>query len=592
MINEVSTPSWSHIWRQYQRFAPYARPDSGYFLLDLISIFFAVLTNTAMIYLMGQPLTLIQQGEFDALPPLLGIFAVVLLINQLVQYGGGWLTNWLTVSFISRARNALLEKALLLSFPVMGQFNRGDVMARLSNDIDRVSAIVVFARLMFVSHVLTLSFYIIMLFWIDMQLAFIALATLPLFILHQRLFSARKRRASEAFLKANGDLLAFEEQSLANLRGISGNTAEVQVVNRHQNVFGQAGHWLLKERNLDIGFGITFTVLIYVVGLLVVLFGVDSVRNGEIAVGLLVSFVIYLGYLTSPVRGMAEIFFQFMGNLPAAERILKIMDTSSMVSANEEAPDIKISKGSIRFEQVTFAYPGGQPILNNADVVIQGGETVALVGPSGSGKSTFATLLMRFYHPQQGKIRIDGQNLGEMNLASVRNNMAVVWQEGFVVNDTIRANLLMARPEATEEQIQLACERSHAWDFIKDLAKGLDTQLGAGGIELSGGQKQRLALAQAFLRDTPILILDEASSALDSHAEKIIVQALDQLRKDRTTLLIAHRYSSIRSADRVIYFEGNGSLTIGRHDELVDRIPAYQEAVEWQTFSVEQSYSK
>lgn len=588
MTNEGSTPPWSHVWRQYQRFAPYARPDSGYFLLDVISIVIAVITNTTMIYLMGQPLTLIQRGDYEALPMVLGLFAAVILVNQAVQFGGGWLTNWLTVSFISRARNALIEKTLMLSFPVMGQFNRGDVLARLSNDIDRISSIVVYARLMFISHVLTLSFYIAMLFWIDVQLALIALATLPVFILHQRFFSARKRRAAEKYLQANGELLAFEEQSLANLRGISGNTAESQVTKRHRDVFGNAGRWLLRERNLDIGFGITFTVLIYMVGLLVVLFGVDGVRDGNIEVGLLVSFVIYLGYLTTPVRGMSEIFFQFMGNVPATDRILNVMDATGVVSENRESPELNINKGSIRFEQVSFTYPGGSAILNNADVAIQGGETVALVGPSGSGKSTFATLLMRFYDPQQGKIRVDGQNLDEVNLASVRNNMAVVWQEGFVVNDTVKANLLLAKPDATEEQIQQACQRSHAWEFIENLPNGLDTRLGAGGTELSGGQKQRLAIAQAFLRDTPILILDEASSALDSHAEQVIVQALDSLRKDRTTLLIAHRYSSIRSADRVIYFEGNGSLTIGLHDELFEKIPAYREAVEWQTGLSEQ----
>ena len=592
MTNEGLSPSWSHIWQQYKRFATFTRPDRGYFLLDVISIFLAVVTNTAMIYLMGQPLTLIQRGEYGALTGVLGLFAAVILFNQAVQYGGGWLTNWLTVSFISRARNALMEKALMLSFPVMGQFNRGDILARLSNDIDRVSSIIVFARLMFISHVLTLSFYIAMLFWIDIQLAIIAVATLPLFILHQRIFSARKRRAAEGFLKTNGELLAFEEQSLANLRGISGNMAEAQVSEGHRTVFGHAGRWLMRERNLDIGFGISFTVLIYLVGLLVVLFGVDSVRNGDITVGLLVSFVIYLGYLTVPVRGMAEIVFQYIGNAPATDRILQVMDAKGAVNRNDNLPDLKINKGSIRFEQVTFAYPGGKPILKKADVAVQGGETIALVGPSGSGKSTFAILLLRFYDPQQGKIRVDGQNLDEVNLDSVRKNMAVVWQEGFLMSDTVKANLVLAKPDASDEQIQEACQRSHAWEFIENLPDGLDTWLGAGGVELSGGQKQRLAIAQAFLRDASILIMDEASSALDSHSEQVIVKALDQLRKERTTLLIAHRYSSIRSADRVIYFEGNGSLTTGQHDELFERIPAYREAVEWQTGQAEQKESK
>jgi ATP-binding cassette subfamily B protein len=340
----------------------------------------------------------------------------------------------------------------------------------------------------------------------------------------------------------------------------------------------------VRERALNVGFGVSFTVLIYLVGLVIVLFGVDDVRNGKMPVGLLVSFILYLGYLTVPVRGLADIAFQYAGNVPATQRILDVMDAQPAILDTSEAT-LKIDKGQIDIEDISFAYPGGPSVLQNAQLSIQGGETVALVGPSGSGKSTLATLLLRFYDPQQGRIVIDGQDLKGVSIASLRRNVAVVWQEPFVLNDTIRANLLMAQPDASEAQIIEACQRSHAWEFIGELPQGLETSLGAGGTELSGGQKQRMAITQAFLRDAPILILDEASSALDSHSEQVIVQALNELRENRTTLLIAHRYSSIRSADRVIYFEADGSLMAGRHEELMASHPAYREAVEWQTTS-------
>jgi ABC-type multidrug transport system fused ATPase/permease subunit len=303
-------------------------------------------------------------------------------------------------------------------------------------------------------------------------------------------------------------------------------------------------------------------------------------------VGLLVSFVLYLGYLTVPVRGLADIAFQYAGNVPATVRILEVMDAPPVV-VDTQATKLVIDTGQIELEDVLFAYPGGEPVLRNASIHIKGGETVALVGPSGSGKSTLATLLLRFYDPQQGRILIDGQDLREVSISSLRKNMAVVWQEPFVLNDTIQANLRMAKPQATEEQLIIACQRSHAWEFIEALPDDLRTVLGAGGTELSGGQKQRLAIAQAFLRDAPILILDEASSALDSASEQVVVQALNALRTDRTTLLIAHRYSSIRSADRVIYFERDGSLTVGSHDELIKQHADYRDAVEWQTTTVE-----
>ena len=579
---QSSKPSWAELRQQYRRFTQYVSPDNRYFTLDVVTIVIAVSTNTAMIWLMGRPLSMIQAGEYEALFGVLSLFAGVLFVNQASQMGGGWLTNWLGLRFIGRVRNAIMSRLFSLSFPVAGQVPRGDLLARLSNDVNRVSAILVEARLMLVSHLLTLTLYIAMLFWIDMHLALIALAMVPLFVLHQRFFSERKRRATEGFLQTNGELLAFEEQGLANLRGVSANAAERQVTTMHQNVFAKACRWAVRERGLEVAFGVSFTVLIYLVGMLIVLLGVDGVRGGSLPVGLLVSFLLYLGYLTVPVRGLADIAFQYAGNVPAAQRIIEVMDAQPAV-VDTQAAALVVEKGRIDIEGLSFAYPGAPNVLHNAQVTIQGGETVALVGPSGSGKSTLATLLLRFYDPQQGRILIDGQDLCDVSILSVRQNMAVVWQEPFVLNDTIHANLLMAKPDASEAQIIEACKRSHAWEFIDALPEKLESVMGAGGTELSGGQKQRLAITQAFLRDAPILILDEASSALDSQSEQVIVQALDELRANRTTLLIAHRYSSIRSADRVVYFEGDGSLSVGRHEELMASHLSYREAVEWQT---------
>jgi len=567
----------------YARFLEYAGPDRRFFALDVVSIVIAVVTNTAMIWLMGSPLSLIQAGEYSALVNVLALFALVLVVNQGAQLAGGWLTNWLELHFTGRVRNALLARLLVLSFPVAGQIAKGDLLARLSNDVDRVSGILVVGRLHLVSHLLTLSFYVFMLFWIDAGLAFLALAMTPLFLLHQRIFSPHKRRAAEKFLKANGELLAFEEQGLSNLRGISSNNAESLITKLHAIVFGQARDWVVRERGLGVAFNTSFTLLIYLIGMLIILVGAEGVRQGDYPVGALVSFLLYLGYLTVPIRGFAEIAFQALGNVPAAERLLQVFDAGPMVQDQPGAADLRVSRGCIEMSGVSFQYPQGAQVFRDMNVSIVGGETIALVGPSGSGKSTFAYLLLRFFDPQEGSVFIDGQSISKVNLHSVRSNIAVVWQEPFLINDSLRANLLLAAPDATQEQMEGACQKAHAWKFISQLPNGLETRIGAGGVELSGGQKQRLAIAQAFLHDAPILILDEASSALDSHSEQAIVQAINELRADRTTLMIAHRHSSIRSADRVMYFEGDGSLTVGRHEELLANHSAYREAVAWQT---------
>ena len=582
MASNTEKQSLRSVLSTYKRFLVYARPDRFRFGLDAFTIVIAVITNTAMIWLMGLPLSLIQSGKFDELGNVLLAFGAVIVVNQLSQVTGGWLTNGLNLRFIGRLRNKAMEQLLRVSFPVAGKVPKGDLLARLSNDIDLVSMALVQGRISLVSHVLTLGLYVSMLFWIDLRLALIALATTPIFFLQQRYFSPRKRKATEEFLKANGALLATEEQNLANLRGVSSNQTESWVTELHRRVFGKALKWGLRDRGLDVSFQVSFSFLIYAVGLLVVMIGSDSIQAGELQVGALVSFVLYLGYLTGPVRGLAEVVFQALGNLPAAFRVLEVLDAQPAVEDVAEK-SLEISRGRIDIQDVSFAYPDGETVFKDVSLSIEGGSTVALVGPSGSGKSTFATMLMRFYDPQKGSICIDGTDIRDVSISSLRRSLAVVWQSPFLVDDTIRANLLMANPDVSEDRLQEALVKSHAQEFIKQLPNGLDTVLGAGGTELSGGQRQRLAITQAFLRDAPILILDEASSALDSEAEQVIVGAIDELRADRTTLMIAHRYSSLRNADRIIYFGRDGNVTMSMHEELLEKLPDYRDAVEWQT---------
>ena len=240
--------------------------------------------------------------------------------------------------------------------------------------------------------------------------------------------------------------------------------------------------------------------------------------------------------------------------------------------------------GKCAFSNVSFSYPGrSNAVFNNVTLNIQACECDGLVGPSGAGKSTLAALLLRFYDPQQGVVTIDGTDIKNVSLVSLRRQISIVWQEPLIINGTLKENLLLSRPDANDEQLKTACESAHAWEFIAKLETGMDTVIGSKGINLSVGQKQRLAIAQAFVRDTPILVLDEASSALDSHSEQMIVDAIQSLRQNRTTLIIAHRFSSIRNADRILYFNRDGAVSSGTHDELMVTIADYKEAVNWQT---------
>ncbi len=564
--------------------SPYLKPDSPRITLMCALLVAITVANTALIWMLGAAINHLTNSAFEQLTQALIWLAGIVIVNQLLQFIYFYSFQAVYLRFVARIRKAMLLHIMQYSFPIGDRFKKGDMLARITHDIDRLLTFILEAPLGFLSHLLVLIFYISMLFWIDWQLAVVALCLAPLFFLTQHLLAPRKGIYSTQYYQRNGELIAFEEQAMGNLRGISSFGVENKISDKHNSVFEIARHWALKMRAIDILYDRLFAVLIYLAGVIVVYWGIDNVKSGELLVGTLVSFIVYLGYLSVPVRGIAQIPIQLQGDAGAAQRVIELMDSRSNIAEDQNAAELNAEKGEIQLADVYFSYQRqGRDVFSGISEVIRAGEYVALVGPSGSGKSTFANLLLRFYDPNQGAIKIDGVDIKSVTLASLRRSIAIVWQEPFFINDTIRENLRLANNDASEQQMVSACKSSHAWEFIEELEQGLDTLLGANGVSLSVGQCQRLAIAQAFLRDAPILVMDEASSALDSQSEQLIVDALGALRKDRTTLVIAHRYSSIRSANRVLYFNGDGSVTSGTHEELLKSHPGYQQAVEWQT---------
>lgn len=583
MNPRVKTNVLRDIWSAYRRFLPYVVSDKLALFADAFTIIVAVVTNTLMIWLIGMPFDLVQQGKYDEVVQVLLWFSLVVVVNQVMQFWGSWLTQWLGLRSIGRIRSAMIDRLAYVSFPSASRWSKGDLLARLSNDVDNVKPYIVDAPLYSLSHLLTAIIYVAMLFWIDVPLALAALTAIPLFVTFQRVLGNYKRHVVEQFLDKRGELLAFEEESLSNLRGISSANAESFIGNLHRKLFEATRRWAMRERGVDAGFMAGFTFLIYATGIAIVFLGIDGIREGRFGAGLLVSFLLFLGYLTVPARGAADVVFQAMGNLGAARRVMEVLDCAPLVSDGRGARDVKIVRGHIRFEQVAFNYPERETLFRNLTLDFSAGETVALVGPSGCGKSTLALLLLRFYDVAEGRILIDGVDVRDYKFEDLRHSISIVWQEPYVVSGTIRENFQMYAPQAADGQLELACRASRAWDFIEELPDKLGTRIGAGGTNLSTGQKQRIAIAQALLRDAPILIMDEATSALDSLSEQAISEGINTLRRGRTTLLIAHRYSSLKTANRVAYFNGDGSVTVDRHENLMKSHPGYRVAVEWQT---------
>ena len=567
-----------------RHFRPFVKPDNKSIVLACLLLVLITAANTTLIWLIGWSINKLTGQDFVGLYWTLGVIALVVLLNQGCQFSYFSLLNCLSLRLIARIRQRLLQQVTAVSTAALLRFQKGDLLARLSNDVDRIVTVMLEVPLGFFSHMLVLLVYVTMLFWINVKLAVVALALAPLFYVLQHMIAPRKGRAAQRFYDKNGRLLAYEEQVLNNLQGISSFVAEIQVATTHGERFEQARRWVLKMRNLDVLYNALFAFLTYLCAVVVLAVGVADIEQQVLSVGELVSFVVYLGYLSVPVRGLAQLPIQLQGDHGAAERVWQLMQAEPLVREIAAARPLHISRGEIVFDQLGFCYPGAsQTVFSGLDATVKPGETVALVGPSGAGKSTLAKLLMRFYDPDEGVIRVDGQDIRQVSLSSLRQQLAVVWQQPFVVNDTLRANLLLAKPDADEAALRSACEHAQAWEFIERLDQGLDTVLGAGGVELSAGQLQRLSLAQAFLRDAPVLILDEASSALDSASEQKLVSAIEALCAHRTTLIIAHRYASIRNAHRVLYFTGDGTVVSGTHEQLFADHQAYREAVQWQT---------
>jgi ABC-type multidrug transport system fused ATPase/permease subunit len=372
---------------------------------------------------------------------------------------------------------------------------------------------------------------------------------------------------------------AFEEESLANLQGINSFSAEPAMLTRFARLFAVFRRAAMRNLLTQNAFVVSFELLAALCAIVLVVLGVEAIGRGVLTLGGLINFLLYTGYLARPLQGLANIPVESQIRAAAAARVAEILDSVPVVRDRASAQPLSRVTGEVRFVDVGFAYPGAPPMLHGFNLDIRPGEFIGLVGGSGSGKSTLARLLLRFYDPTQGTIYLDGHDLRDVSVASLRAHLAVVWQEPFLLDDSVRANLLLANAGASEAEILAAARHAQAHEFIAQLPQGYDTVLGAQGARLSSGQRQRLAIAQALLKKSSLLIFDEATSALDAQAEMALQQALTFVRQGRTTIVIAHRYSTLQGVDRIVYLNGNGSADIGTHAELSAHHAGYRAAL-------------
>jgi ABC-type multidrug transport system fused ATPase/permease subunit len=498
---------------------------------------------------------------------LIGAYA----LYQVVQIGDNYVRHTLGEKFILDLRIRLYAYLQKMSLSFFERTSTGELMSRVTNDLSALEHFVTHGSALTAVDLIRLVGGSIILFVLDYRLAVLVVIPIPILVLALRHYNTKIRPVYRGVRARLGNINAKLQDNLSGIQVIQAFAREDQERKRFAAESERYYHARVKGiRYWSIFFPIIrFVSAMGAVAVLAV--GAVMVVRGQLTLGTLVAFLAYITSFYDPIDRLTEVDNIFQEAIAAGERIFELLDETTEVIDAPNARELPAIRGEMVFDQVTFRYGTGDRVLHGISFKMEPGQMVALVGPSGAGKTSIANLICRFYDPIQGNVTVDGHNLRDIQLASLRRQIAVVLQDSFLFNNTVAQNLLYGKPDATEDELIEAARTANAYDFITKLSEGFDTELGERGVKLSGGQKQRLALARAILADPKILILDEATSSVDAEAEYLIQQALERVLKGRTALVIAHRLSTIRNADKILVLDAGRIVETGNHTELMLR---------------------
>ena len=514
--------------------------------------------------------------------PLL-LFAAFLLKN-LCAFVAEYRFNAVGLAFVRDFRKTLYEKILGQSGAFFARNPSGDLIARVTGDVDRIQSLFGTDLADLVQSLATLAVLVVVVVSLSPQLTLVALLITPAIVVPVVLIARRLRALSRAARERMGDLTGVLSETIRGARVVQAYGAEAWESGRFSEV-NERTFRLAKKGARVMAFSSPLVETASVLAFLLLLgYATTRIAAGRMTLGTFISYGVGLAMMYQPFKRATRTNLALQHALASARRLFEVLDAPNEVVDRPEARPIVGIAREILFEGVSFAYGDGEPVLAGVDLTLRRGSVTALVGPSGAGKSTLAALLPRFMDPTAGRVTLDGIDLRDVTLASLRARIGLVTQDVVLFDDTVRRNVAYGRPEAAETDVRDALVAANAIAFVDALPDGLDTRVGEGGARLSGGQRQRLAIARAILKDPPILVLDEATSALDAESERAVQEALERLMAGRTVLVIAHRLSTVRRADQLVVLDGGRIVERGRHADLLAAGGLYRRLHDLQVF--------
>lgn len=502
---------------------------------------------------------------------------IFVIVRPPIEFIRQYLAQWTSNKILYDIRKKLYNHLQALSARFYANNQVGQVISRVINDVEQTKDFILTGLMNIWLDCITIIIALSIMFFLDVKLTFAALFIFPFYILTVYVFFGRLRKLTRERSQALAEVQGFLHE---RVQGISVVKSFAIEDNEAKNFDKKNANFLTRALKHTRWNAYSFAAINTVtdIGPIIVIgVGAYLAISGSITVGTLAAFVGYLELLFGPLRRLVASFTTLTQSFASMDRVFQLIDEDYDIKNGVGAQPIEIKQGRIDIYHVNFQYNDNEaPILKDINLSIEKGETVAFVGMSGGGKSTLINLIPRFYDVTSGQILIDGHNIKDFLTGSLRNQIGLVQQDNILFSDTVKENILLGRPTATDEEVVEVAKVANAHDFIMNLPQGYDTEVGERGVKLSGGQKQRLSIARIFLNNPPILILDEATSALDLESESIIQEALDVLSKDRTTLIVAHRLSTITHADKIVVIENGHIVETGTHRELIAKQGAYE----------------